>query len=298
MRLFFALILLVSVVFLPQSIFSATATTIDELAAMYSIEACIDCHEETHEEWKSSWHGQSLVDSLVRRGWRTFIKRGLDKEEGFGRKALKMTCLPCHVPQIKDASDDVGKQIADLVVIAAEDENEAKRKAAKKELSKLNINCLSCHNLRATPDGNPEPNTIYGPRGADVIDASHHEEAGFKTIKSDFMKTSKFCAQCHHGCPPDMPSSVCPTIYTSYMEDYVDKGGGKETCQGCHMKGEEIKSHRFPGIYEVDFVKEGVSLTVNARPTTYFYSLENKIVPAVVVQVDLINKAGHGLPRG
>jgi formate-dependent nitrite reductase cytochrome c552 subunit len=298
MRQFLVFMLFVSLLFIPHSSFSKQANTIDELAAMYNVEECADCHEEIHDEWKSSWHGQSLANSLVIRAWRTFIKRGLDKEEMLGRKDLKMICLPCHVPQIKDATDDVGKQIADLVVIAAEDENEAKRKAAKKELSKLNINCLSCHNLRALSGGNPKSGAIYGPKGTEDPEDPPHEE--FETIKSDFMGTTDFCAQCHHGCPPGMPSSVCPTIYTSYMEDYVGKGG-KETCQDCHMKQadlDEPKSHRFPGIYEVDFVKEGVSLTVNARPTTYMYPLENKIVPAVVVQVDLTNKAGHGIPRG
>lgn len=297
MRQFLVFMLFISLLFIPHSSFSKQANTIDELAAMYNVEECADCHEEIHEEWESSWHGQSLANSLVIRGWRTFIKRGLDKEETLGRKDLKMTCLPCHVPQIKDATDDVAKEIADLIVTAADDKDKAKREAAKKELSKLNINCLVCHGFKELPRGNFEPGVLYGPNGEQDPEEAAHE--GFKTIKSDFIKTSEFCAQCHHGCPPGMPSSVCPTIYTSYMEDYVGKGG-KETCQGCHMKETEegYKSHKFPGIYEVDFVKEGVSLTVNAKPTTYFYPLENKIVPAVVVQVDLINKAGHGIPRG
>jgi len=297
MRIVLLFIMLISIALIPQGVFSKTVATINEVAEMYSIKSCAECHEDTHEEWKSSWHAKSLIDSRVLRTWRTFIKSGLDKSPQAKRKDLKNVCLPCHAPQTRYISDELATQIANLIVTAVENENQTKRENAKKELAKLNINCLVCHNLKATPNGKPETKAIYGPEAPEEIDTSSHEELGFKTIKSDFLKTPEFFAQCHHGCPPGVPSDICPTLYTSYKEHYLAKGG-KKTCQDCHMKGEETKSHRFPGIYEINHVKEGVELTLTARPTEYVYHLENRIVPAVVVKVDVKNTAGHGIPHG
>ncbi len=298
MRVFLVVIMLVSVALIPQSAFSTTATTIDELAAMYNAESCAECHEDTHEEWKNSWHSKSLSDSRVIRTWRTFILRGLDKEN-MPREILRDACIKCHAPQIKDASNEVVKEIAGLIITAADDKNKAKREAAVKELSKININCLVCHNLKGAPDDKPQPKTIYGPGRAEDT-SPHREEIGYDTVKSDIMNTSEFCARCHHGCPPGLPSSVCSSLWTSYQEHYLAKGG-KETCQDCHMKQpapDELKSHRFPGIYDPEQVKQGIDLALKARATKYLYNLENRVVPAVVVNVDVTNIAGHLIPHG
>lgn len=298
MKLFLVCTALISLLFIPQATPANSASTIDELVAPYNVDGCADCHEGIHDDWKNSWHGKSIIDSRVLRTWRTFILSGLDKSPKAKRRDLKDVCLPCHVPHTKDASDELVTHIAGLVVTAVDDKDKAKRESAIKELSKLNINCIVCHNLKATPDGNPKPGAIYGPRGTPDPKEPPHEE--FETIKSGYLQTSEFCAQCHHGCPPGMPSSVCPTLYSSYKEHYLAKGG-TETCQSCHMTPEDPedpKSHRFPGIYETDQIKKGIDLKMKVRPTQYVYHLENRFVPAVVVKVDVTNKAGHGIPHG
>lgn len=230
------------------------------------------------------------------------IKIGIVEVETLTKEGLTIICLNCHAPQIKDASPELVTQIAGLVMTALEEKGEAEREAAKKELSKLNINCLVCHNLKSTGfDVQPKEGVIYGPR--DVED-SPHEELGLDTIKSDYMKTSNFCAQCHH-CPPSIPWKDCPTLYTTYIEDFIHKGR-KETCQDCHMKGEdpesheshELRSHKFPGPNNLDFLKTAVSLTVNARITKYMDIYELKRIPAVVAKIDLTNNAGHTIPHG
>jgi hypothetical protein len=296
MRVISFLSLLTCLIFLPTVVHAKKATTIDELAAMYKVDECIDCHEDIYDEWKDSWHSKSLIDSRVIRTWRTFILSGLDKK-GMPRHTLKVICLTCHAPQIKDATDEVAARIADLIVIAADDKDSSKREAAIKELSKININCLICHNLKALPDGKAEAGIVYGPRSLEEIDTSPHEESGIKTVKSDYLGEAKFCAECHHGCPPGMPSSICPTLWTSYQEHYLAHGG-KKTCQDCHMEGEDYWAHKFPGVTEVEFAKRGIDLTLNASPTQYAYHLENKIVPAVIVNVQVKNTAGHGIPHG
>ena len=297
MRLFATIVFLIALIGVPQIASAKQATTIDELAAMYNVDACADCHEDTHDEWKSSWHSQSLTDPRVVRTWRTFILSGLDKK-GSPRSSLKNICIPCHAPQVtKDATDEVAAQIADLIVTAADDPDQAKKDAALKELSKLNINCLICHNMKAVEGGAAQAKTIYGPSDPDE-DIPHKEEIGFETVKSDFITKPEFCAICHHGCPPGMPSSECPTLFTNYKEHYLANGGDK-TCQDCHMEEvDEVKSHKFPGIEDLDFVKKGIDIKVHAYPTEYAYHLENKIVPAVIFTAQVTNTAGHAIPNG
>jgi len=298
MRTFFTSLLLVTLIFISQFAFANPAATIDELAAPYNVDGCRNCHETTHDEWKSSWHSKSIVDSRVLRTWRTFILSGIDKSAQAKRRDLKDACLRCHAPQTKDASDELVTEITNLIVTAVDDADKNKREAATKELSKLSINCLVCHNLKATPDNNPKQAALYGSKGD--VDPKEPTHAGYETIKSDYLPKAEFCKQCHHGCPTGMPSTVCPTLWTSYEEHYL-ANGGKETCQGCHMKEtnpDEPRPHRFPGIHDADQVKKGTDLTITARPTKYVYHLENKFVPAVVVQVDVKNNAGHGIPYG
>lgn len=295
MKPLFSLILLATVTVVQEPELTGKIATIDDLASKYAIEKCIECHDDIYEEWSQAWHAKSIIDSRVLRTWRTFILRGLDTLPKDKRPNLKDACLRCHAPQIKDASDELTAKIADLVVISVDDENKEKREAAMRELSKININCLVCHNLKGSPDGNSREKTIYGPRGSGEI--PHKEELGFETVKSNILTTSEFCAQCHHGCPPDMPSTICPTVYSSYKEDYL-AGGGTKRCQDCHMKGEEGTSHRFPGVYEIDNVQKGIELTVKALPTTYVNHLKNKMLPAVYLSVEVKNIAGHIMPHG
>ncbi len=292
MRLFSVVSFIIVMVIIPQYAFSKKASTIDELTAMYDIKPCAECHQDKYEEWKTSSMGNSVVDPRVLRGMRTFIRLAIDEEKTLKREDLTI-CLNCHVPQIKDAAPELVVHIGDLVLTAVEDKDEAKREAAKKELSKLNLNCLVCHNLKATGfNTQPKEKVIYGPR--DIKD-SPHEDIGFQTQKSDLIETSEFCAQCHH-CPPDIPWKDCPTLYTSYIEDFIHKGR-KETCQDCHMKGKE-KIHKFFGPNDLDFLKSAINFTVNARLTKYIDIYENKKIPAIVLKINLTNNAGHSIPSG
>lgn len=287
----FGILLFISLL-LVQPSSAKKAETIDELAKMYSIDKCAACHQDKYNEWKTSSMGNSVIDPRVLRGWRTFIRLALDKEASLSRKDLRI-CLDCHVPQIKDGTDGLVEHIAELVLTAVEHESPAERDAAVRELSKLNLNCLGCHNLRGTGFGSkPAENTIYVP---DHIDGSAHKAAGYKTKQNDLFAKSDFCAQCHH-CPPSVPWEECPTLYTTYIEDFV-KHGRTETCQDCHMPGKQ-RSHTFLGPNNADFLKSSVTLSVNAQSSRYIDTYENKKLHAVVIKVLLANNAGHTIPHG
>lgn len=307
MRLIPVLLLFVVLMFFPLTSLAGQATTIDELVKMYDANVCIECHQDIDDipkEWKDSKHGNSIVDPNVLKTWRTFIIQGLDRENR--PREWLAGCLQCHAPQTKDASPELIKHIAELVVTSVDNPDETKRESAIKELSKLNINCFACHNLNALglyAKQQPKSGAIYVPKGTkDAIENHNEAEPPFETIKSDMVKKAEMCATCHHGCPEGIPSTECPTQYTSYLEHYIQKGG-KETCQSCHMKtaekeGKEYKSHKFLGSRDPKLFEDWVDIIVNARPTTYIDHLGGKMTPAVVVNVAVTNKAGHGIPHG
>ncbi|RJQ23031.1 MAG: hypothetical protein C4560_01515 [Nitrospiraceae bacterium] len=301
MRFLFVFILFICTALVPQMAFSEKANTIDELVASMDSSQCVGCHTEIHENWSKSWHAQSVTDPRSLRTFRTFILKGVDKNKNpeVKRTMLRDMCLMCHAPAaFLNASDALAEQIAGLVVTAADEKDAAKKEAALKELSKLDINCITCHGNKAPgglPMGTWEPNTIYGP--GDAKNPPHKDAIGFNTIKSETMKKSEFCMSCHHGCPPGMTSKDCPTQWTVYQEHYIAHGG-TQTCQDCHMKGEGGASHRFPGIYEKEFAATAIDLTLTATPTRHFDHLKDIMMPAVVMNVKLKNNSPHDLPHG
>jgi hypothetical protein len=316
MRVLLTLIVFISVVLIPLHSFAASsasgahaptvpgklATSIDELAEMFDPKPCADCHEQIYEEWKESMHSKSMTDPRTLNTWRTFIRQGLDKEKHLTKMDLKSHCLWCHAPHIKYATDELSEEIIDLVLTAVEDKSESKRNAAVKQLSKLNLNCYGCHNLFALKDGywgnKHEAGTIYGPRGDEDPDEATHED--FKTVKSKYLTTPKFCARCHHGCPDFVPFWQCRTLYSSYVENYVEKGG-KERCQDCHMKPadpEDPRNHRFPGVHEKDFFADALELDIKAEATHFINNYKNELTPTLCLDVTLTNRSGHGIPNG
>lgn len=295
MRLSVVLLLMISLVVIPQAVFADKANTIDEVVAPYDSSKCAECHEDIHADWAQSWHSKSITDPRTLRSFRTYLLMGVDNLPEVKRTMLRDMCLMCHAPAALNASDQLAEEIAGMIVTAADDEDAAKREAANTELSKLNINCLTCHGIKdpgGLPAGTFHPNTIFGP--GDAENPPHKDEIGYDTVADPNMKKAEFCKACHHGCPPGMSSAECPTQWSVYEEHYLAHGGDK-TCQDCHMKDD---SHRFPGIYEKDFAKTAIDLSVDAVPTKYIYHLENRAVPGVVVDVHLKNIGPHDIPHG
>jgi hypothetical protein len=263
--------------------------TIDDLAKAYSSDTCKGCHAKVHEDWKSSFHSQSIVHSLG--GIRNFIAVGLKQEwKQPVSKAHLMRCMACHAPMLKDATEGLAKQVAGLIVTAVDEKNEGKKAAARAELAKLNVNCVVCHNMMVNVEknlsGGPKPGVYYGPSGG--------QSPAHKTEQSPVVSTALFCGQCHGiHVPPDGDAIVCNTLYGSYQDAYRGNGGS-ETCQDCHMKAKG-RGHRFPGAYETDIVKDGIGLDLQA---TAIRLHPGKWLPTAVVNVGLINRAGHRIPDG
>lgn len=294
------LILILLVVALPLTAFAAKkekAKSIDELAKMYDVSSCKACHAKIFEEWEKSYHATSLVGfntmdtlaSTVRDGiMREWTKSGVKKVKDIKVEHM-LSCLKCHLPQIKDATDAVAQEIAQAAIDGA-----AGDEAARDKLKKVGINCLSCHNSMALihkwTDGEPEANVIYGSKGG------AHPDAKYAAMKeSPIMKESILCGQCHgYGPNFDLPEPTqCATLYGSYLHAYVPSGGSK-TCQECHMGD---KGHFMPGYRDADMAKKAVTVSVDAMGY-YFLPRGGDSIPIAKLTVKMINNAGHRIPDG
>lgn len=273
------------------------ANTIDELVSMFDESNCMECHDEIHAQWKDSWHAQAVTSSLG--GMHNFIEIGLKKEwEKPLTKVQLLKCMDCHAPAVRYATEKLAQDIANKIVTAHKKKGSPEGDAAKKELAKLNVGCISCHNLKAISvatgfNGPPEKGIMYGPHGNDADDA--HE-----TLEAVDITRSSFCMQCHGIYKAEDGEMIqCNTLSGSYQNSYIAMGGSK-TCQECHMK----KGHLFPGGHDLDTVKEGLGFNVEITPYGHLPGLlqgkkdPKKWVPSAIVTVFIENKTGHRVPDG
>ena len=272
------------------------ATTVDELAKMYDVSSCKQCHAKEFGEWEKSIHARSLIGTgRTMATIKTAIQDGMMKEWAkSGIKEVKdikvehmLHCLKCHLPQLKDATDAVAQQIAKAVI----DGDTA-------TLEKVSINCIVCHNRKAIVhklvDGEPEPNVIYGSK-----EGSHGDKMFTAMKKSLIMKESIICGQCH-GLGPNFElanPTQCATLYGSYLHNYVASAGVvPDTCQECHMHKSKT-GHVMPGYRDPAIAKAAVDVDVDAKGYQVLYKAGEHIPTAVVV-VKMTSNAGHRIPDG
>jgi hypothetical protein len=166
---------------------------------------------------------------------------------------------------------------------------------AEEKLTKVNINCLICHNRNAIihkwADGFVQNDTVYGTK-----DGSHAAPGFPKLRMAPEMKEPTLCGQCHGSGPQfDLEEPTqCGTLYGYYLWNYKAEGG-TETCVECHMKksglGHNIQSYRSDAMRKmaVDF---------NADAYAYIWRDGAILTPLAHLKVEIANKAGHAFPDG
>lgn len=272
------------------------AKTIDELADRYDVSACMECHEEDYHQWKQSAHSRSMVGSgsgrtratfktLITRGLMTWSYSGVKQPEDVKIEHL-MVCARCHLPQLSEATDDVAREIVQAVW---DRDNE--------KLDKLSINCLICHQRNAIVHkwvhGYPEANEVYG-----TVAMEHEDEDHDVLKKSPIIDQSILCGQCHGlgpGFGMDQPTQ-CATAYGSYLWAYIPEGGN-QTCQDCHIK-KFNKGHTMPSYRDPDLQAAAVDMHVDVSAYHWRKNKTEGVFPLAVVQVEMTNKTGHGIPDG
>jgi hypothetical protein len=291
-----------ALVMLPSSAFPAEkkANSIDELAKMYDVSSCQGCHAEIFAEWQKSYHAISLVGSpRTMATIASTVKDGLLKEyTKSGAKEVKdltvehlMICAKCHLPQLKNATDAVAREIVTLAIEGAGGDEEAREK-----LGKIGINCLICHNEKAIihkwTDGEVEADVIYG-----KMDGAHPDKKFSKMKKSANLPESIMCGQCH-GLGPNFElaePSQCATLYGSYLHAYIPSGG-TESCQDCHIR-KDGHGHFMPGYRDPAVAKSAVEVEVDALGY-YYLPKAGDSQPTAVVTVKMTGRAGHRIPDG
>jgi nitrate/TMAO reductase-like tetraheme cytochrome c subunit len=269
------------------------ARTVDDLAKMYDVTSCKQCHAKVYEEWEKSTHARSLIGTgrtiggfqgMIRAGLMgAFTKSGV-KDVGDVKVEHVAWCFKCHLPQISNATDEVARELV-----------KAYLDADRATLGKVNVNCLVCHNMKAIvhkwQDGEPEKGVVYGSKDGP------HPDTYAAMKKSAVMKEAVMCGQCHGTGPNfEFPQpSQCGTSYGSYLHAYVP-AGGTETCQDCHMK-RDGKGHLMPAYRDADMAKRAVDVDVEARGYKFLLKAGDSI-PTAVVTVKITNKAGHRIPDG
>ncbi|HAK87495.1 MAG TPA: cytochrome C [Nitrospiraceae bacterium] len=299
----FKLILAVLFIAVPLTAFAAEkkANSIDELAKMYDVSSCKACHAKIYEEWEKSYHAASLIGSprtmatiasAVKDGMmKEWTKSGVKKVEDIKVEHM-LSCLKCHLPQIKDATDAVAQEIAKAAIDGAAGDEDARAK-----LKKVGINCLVCHNTKALVhkwvDGEPEKGVVYGNK-----DGAHADPKYKSMKKSPIMKESILCGQCH-GLGPNFDlanPTQCATQYGSYLHAYVPSGGS-ETCQDCHMHKHKT-GHFMPAYRDPSQAKSAVKVDVDTKAYYTFYAPAKGHIPTAVLTVKMISNAGHRIPDG
>ncbi len=280
------------------------AKTIADLAAYYDSSGCATCHKEAHAQWQNTSHSASLVGTgrTADVFW-GFIQEGLMKWNYSGVKGTGdvkvehlMACAKCHLPQLADADDDVAREI---VAVLAERQGALERKdadtagKATAKLRTLNISCLICHNRNAVmhkwTDGYPKAGEIYGSK-----DGAHPGPGYTVMKKSPIMGESILCGQCH-GLGPNLDlanPTQCTTLYGSYIYAYRSQGG-KESCQDCHMRKNKV-GHETRALYDPKLIQS--ALDVKTVTHGFFWRDNRQYVPRVIVDVSILNKAGHAIP--
>ncbi len=271
--------------------------TLKELVQRYDATSCKECHPEIYGQWEQSLHAKPLLGPIGRtlatfQGYVNSRDTELKKSREVAptTRAFLKPCVECHLPQMMDASEAVADEITKAIV----DGNE-------EVLKQLQITCLVCHNrnaiIRKFRDGNPQPGVIYGPKYA-----GPHGDAKYTTAaKSEMLRDTVFCAQCHQG--PNVQHydepMWCTSTFDSHQHFYVPMGG-TESCQDCHMRKDG--GHRFPPNYQDPAqTSKRLQQWIDLNLTTLGYRMKpdgKTLIPMVVINSEVVSRIGHRFPDG
>ena len=228
---------------------------------------CAECHPDHYRDWTTSFHARSLTTEGFRKGFARFVASM--EEQGRRGRDVPMACFGCHAPLLKEASDQVVKEVATLVLAGPVE-----------ELEGLEVGCAACHRgeggLLRGPIDDPVPNPFHG------------------SASSRVFESAQACTGCHAWIPPAVP---CSTVYADWERSRAASEG--RTCQSCHMaeRGDAAASggprrtthaHTFPGGRSADLLRRSVELALDAA----------FVEDGLGVTVSIRNLAAHRIPDG
>jgi len=238
----FAVILNCLLIF-PCSSNANTIDNIDDLVMLKDVVMCKECHKEHGQQYPQSAHATSLSERSTLKAFRNYIKFSTSSDSSTGA-LLRDNCFTCHSPRVKNASDSLLEDISGLIVTAIDYPDSVKGKSSLKELSKISIDCCVCHIINGMPEGEVEPNMLYGP-GWDEHELAHTRDHGLDTVGSPYLMSSDMCTRCHYDWLAGVPSIVKKMHRNSKLH-LMEADLNNKTCQSCHMMDGEMVIHNMP----------------------------------------------------
>ncbi len=199
--------------------------------------SCAGCHQQIYDEWKGSFHAQSLASKTFRDGLAWYLRDA-------GHKAA--FCIDCHSPAAKFAGN----------------QQEVARKVLAGETEGLEgVTCDVCHSVASVDLDSLAPTAKLtlladarvkvGPF-ADAVPNGFHESR-----QSALISTSEFCYACHEYREGHSESAIHAGRTYSQWKSSAFAAKGTQ-CQDCHMAPEmrrlveggpvrKVFSHRFDG---------------------------------------------------
>jgi hypothetical protein len=217
---------------------------IDDLVLLSDVVQCKNCHKKNGSEWPKSAHSGSVSEFRTLKAFKSYIEFTQANLYGMPGTTLRDNCFTCHAPMMKNASDTLLEEIAGLMVTAVDYQDTLKGKTALKEISKISIDCGVCHLIYGMPEGEVEPNIIYGP-GWDEHELAHTRDHGFDTIGSSYLMSSDMCTRCHYN-RFDKSASIVKAMHKNSQSHYKEANSSNKTCQSCHMMDSEMIIHNMP----------------------------------------------------
>ncbi len=238
------------------------------LSAKYlTNESCKECHEDIYYEYQSSYHSKTYFNDELHR-------KVADKVS-----TKTYDCAVCHMPSAKNINElkEGTERPSNLFV----EETDAiscfycHQIGYVKKAHKMNINYLS-----KKPEGY-KPSMFGSLENAD--DSDKHEMLNNPIYKKNV------CLGCH---------SHKRNSHDVLIFDAMSDNQDSTECIKCHMpyapggvektnkRGrDEHRSHDFPGIHNLELIKEGIELSVDTHDNTVEVNIENKMPHPLIIQV-------------
>lgn len=188
---------------------------------------CRACHTAIFDEWEASHHAMSWVNPAVR-----FLSNDFAKED----------CIDCHAPRPLFETG-LGERVLPRATRRME-----------------GVDCISCHQLPAHPDGTP----------GGMAGGIQSDQAPCKPEERRELAQPDFCSSCHNQ----------HLTVDQWRGSSFATGPDRKDCNDCHMPivkdaDGQHRSHRFPGGDVLEMVQRAVTLEGAAKDGAWQVTLTN-----------------------
>jgi hypothetical protein len=237
------------------------------LSAKYlTNESCKECHEDIYYEYQSSYHSKTYFNDELHRKVADKVSR-----ENYD-------CGVCHMPGAKNLKEmQEGKERPSKLYVEQSDA----------------VSCFYCHQIGYVKKAHTKNINYLSKKPAGFKPAMFGSlEDADDSDKHDMLNNPIYKKNVCLGCHSHKRNSHDVLIYSA-MEDNQDS----TECINCHMPYApggaektnkrarlEHRSHDFPGIHSMDFVKDSVELSIEMDSNLAKINIKNKMPHPLIIQ--------------